>query len=212
MGFKIDMHMHTRRYSACSHIEAEQIIHQADRAGLDAIVITEHHYQWGEEELQELERQAGPHRVMVWAGFEYTSTQGDILVYGLHSSLATGFPSMLRPEQVVEQVLAMGGFCVAAHPTRAGLSFDERIAQLPLTALEVHSVNMQEHEQRLAASLARSLKLPSVANSDAHNLAHVGAYFTEFERPVRSIKELQPALQHGKFRLGALTGMERVHH
>ena len=95
--------------------------------------------------------------------------------------------------------------CIAAHPTRAGLGFDERIYTLPLHALEVSSVNLKEHEQRLAASLANALKKPMMASSDAHHLQDVGRYATEFDDPIQSMTDLRQAIAQGRFRpAGAL--------
>jgi hypothetical protein len=46
MGLIVDVHLHTRRYSRCSRIEPGALIDRAVRAGLDGVVITEHHHQW----------------------------------------------------------------------------------------------------------------------------------------------------------------------
>jgi hypothetical protein len=81
------------------------------------------------------------------------------------------------------------------------MGFDERIATLPLDAIEVRSVNLLEHEQRLALHLAGNLGLRCVAGSDAHQLQDVGIYATEFEDPIQSMADLQDALRRGRFRV-----------
>jgi predicted metal-dependent phosphoesterase TrpH len=81
------------------------------------------------------------------------------------------------------------------------MGFDERIATLPLDAIEVRSVNLLEHEQRLALQLAGNLGFGAVAGSDAHQLHDVGRYATEFDDPIQSMSDLQEAVRHGRFRV-----------
>ena len=78
--------MHTRRYSKCSVIDPDRLIRQAVRVGLDGIVITEHHHQWTDTELAELVAKSGEFGFLALAAFEYTSSQGDLLIYGLKPS------------------------------------------------------------------------------------------------------------------------------
>ena len=100
---------------------------------------------------------------------------------------------------------ALGAACVAAHPTRAGLAFDERIAKMPLAAMEVQSVNLKEHEHRLAMSLSKNIDIAPVACSDAHRLEDVGRYATEFMDPIRNIADFRDGLKNGRFQaIGAI--------
>lgn len=200
MGFRIDLHLHTSRYSACSRLPADKLIKQGIKVGLQGIVITEHHHIWDNEELDELKELAGEPSFTLLAGFEYSSTQGDILVYGLTSGDVEDLPRRLEPEEIVEKIRSRGGACIAAHPTREGLSFDERITSLRLNAIEVKSVNMANHEQRLALRLAQAANLNPTAASDAHRLQDIGAYATDFEDPIITMKDLIDALQSGRFR------------
>ena len=204
MPFLIDMHMHTSRYSKCSRIDARRLIDRAVKAGLDGIVITEHHRQWTQEEIDELVEQSGHPGFLVMAGFEYTSSCGDILMYGISGEHVPEFVPGWPPERAAELAQRYGGVCVAAHPTRDRMSFDQRIATLPLAAFEVASVNLQPHEQRLARKLAESLQKPMVACSDAHDLAAVGQYATLFSDLILGMRDLQAALQRGRFEVARL--------
>lgn len=199
MGLRIDLHVHTRLYSPCSQIDPEQLIRQAVRAGLDGLVITEHHHQWMEVELAALKNRAGEPHFLLLAGFEYSSGEGDILIYGLTPEQAKSFVPGRPPAETIEKAKALGGVCIGAHPTRIGMGFDENILSLPLDALEVRSVNLKEHEQRLAAQLAADLNLRPIAASDAHQLQQVGAYCTEFDVPIQSMQDLRQALRNGTF-------------
>lgn len=126
---------------------------------------------------------------------------GDILIYGLEPEAVCDFAPFQEPKAVIDEVHQRGGVCVAAHPTRAGLGFDLGIRNLPLDAIEVASLNLKSHEQRLALRLAENLKLSPIAASDAHDLLGVGAYATEFDAVIRSVSDLRNCIKHGTFRI-----------
>lgn len=200
MGLYIDLHVHTRRHSPCSHIDPDLLVRQALRAGLDGLVITEHQYQWSPVELAALTAQSPDRHFLLLAGFEYTTTQGDLLVYGLTANQASEFQPGLQPEDAVARVHRLGGVCIAAHPTRAGMGFDERILSMPVNAIEVQSLNLKDHEQRLASHIALNANLRPIAASDAHQIGDVGRYATEFDTPIQSMTDLHDALLRGTFR------------
>lgn len=102
----------------------------------------------------------------------------------------------------------MGGVCVAAHPTRAGMGYDESLLSLDFDAIEIHSLNMKEHEQRLAARLATQIGKPGIAASDAHAAQDIGRYATEFLAPVRCMDDVCVCLREGKFQIPERMGMK----
>jgi hypothetical protein len=186
-------------------MDASKLIPAALAAGLDGVVITEHHHIWDPAELDALCKDAGEPNFLLMAGFEYTSSQGDILIYGLPREHVKEFVPGRAPEEAIAKAKELGAASVAAHPTRDRMSFDERIFDMPLDALEVRSVNLKDHEQRLAAILAKNASRPPVICSDAHRLKDVGAYATEFLDPLTSMTDLKDALGTGRFRpAGAL--------
>ena len=200
MGLIIDLHLHTRRHSACSIIDESRLIDRAVKAGLDGLVITEHHYQWTPEELAALVAASGHPGFLVMAAFEYSSARGDILIYGLDPEQVKEFVPGGQPEVMLAKAQSMGAVCIAAHPTRAAIPFDERIFDMPFEALEVKSVNLASHEQRLAEKLANDLGRMKTASSDAHRLEDVGRYATEFQEPIQSMADLRNSLRRGTFR------------
>jgi len=200
MGLLLDIHVHTRLHSPCSDIDPEALIRQAVKAGLDGLVITEHGYQWRQADLDDLVERSVEPSFLLMAGFEYTSLQGDMLIYGLSAEQVRAFVPGLPPEDALEAVHHLGAVCVAAHPTRFGMGFDERLLSLPFEGMETQSCNLQTHEQRLAAQLASRVAIPAVAASDAHQLHSVGRYVTEFADPIQSIDDLQDSLRRGTFR------------
>lgn len=202
MGLLIDTHLHTKRYSPCSQIDPGRLVAQAVSAGLDGLVITEHHAQWPQEDLDALVNQSGHPGFILLAGFEYSSSQGDFLLYGVPDEAIEEFKPHLPAAEALEMARAYDAAIVAAHPTRGGLSTDPGIVlTLPLHAIEVASVNLQDHEQRLAMRLADAAELPPIAGSDAHALRDVGRYAADFTGPIRNRRDLQEALLRGTFSL-----------
>jgi predicted metal-dependent phosphoesterase TrpH len=206
MGLVFDLHLHTRRHSACSAIDESRLIDRAVQSGLDGLVITEHHYQWTRHEMDALVAASDHPGFILLAGFEYSSSKGDILVYGLEPEVAATFEPGRSPEVMLDLAQSMGAACIAAHPTRAAIPFDERILDMPFEALEVKSVNLEPYEQRLAAKLADDLGRRATISSDAHRLEDVGAYATEFLTPVQSMEDLRNSLQRGTFRPYVVAG------
>lgn len=201
MGLILDIHLHTKRYSVCSTLDEHLLVAQAVKKGLDGVVITEHHHQWTDGELAELANESGHLGFLLLTGFEYTASQGDVLIYGLQPEQVSAFQPFGEVRDVLDRVHDMGGVCVAAHPTRAGLGFDVRIRDLSFDALEVQSVNLEPHEQRLAHRLAKDLGIPGLAASDAHRLDDVGAYTTVFDAAIRNVADLLHAIRHREFRI-----------
>lgn len=206
MSLVIDLHLHTRRHSACSAIDEALLIDRAVQAGLDGLVLTEHHYQWTRAELDALSAQSTHPGFLLLAGFEYSSSCGDMLIYGLEPEAVKDFVPGQAPEVMLARAQSMGAACIAAHPTRAAIPFDEGIVDMPFEALEVQSVNLAPHEQRLAQKLADDLGRRATASSDAHRLSDVGAYATEFLEPIQSIEDLRNSLLRGTFRPCARAG------
>jgi len=181
-------------------MDAARLVERAARDGLDGVIITEHHYQWTPDELEELTADAREPGFRLWAGFEYSALQGDILVYGLDAAQADRFPPGEDARFIVPAFQADGALCVAAHPTRAGLSFDETIVEMGFDALETRSVNLKPHEQRLAARLADDLGLPPLAASDAHCLENVGDYAVAVDAPIQTMADFLGAVRAGQCR------------
>lgn len=202
MGLFFDFHLHTSRYSGDSRMDPYRLIPQAVKAGLQGVVITEHHRVWPQDELDELVEASDVPGFTLLSGFEYTSRRGDILIYGLdQDQCATFSPGKLEPAEAVSRAHDLGAACIAAHPTREGLGFDERIIGLPVAALEVRSCNLNTNEQRLGFKLAEQLGKAMTACSDAHRVEDVGKFRTEITVPITSMQSFVNALKQGDFRL-----------
>jgi len=102
---RIDIHVHTRRHSACGRSEPEEMVAAAQRYGLDALVFTEHHVVWGRGELAELQRLFPS--VRLFTGVEIsTESSGDVLVIGAEGT--DWFAPRMPAEAVVTEDACSG--------------------------------------------------------------------------------------------------------
>ncbi|PKN34137.1 MAG: metal-dependent phosphoesterase [Deltaproteobacteria bacterium HGW-Deltaproteobacteria-19] len=204
----IDLHVHTKPLSPCSHIDPLEMVAEAKRRGLDGVCLTEHHALWGRSELDELARQSG---IRIFTGNEITTDQGDILVfrYPVH------VPDIIPIAELRREVLAAGGFMIAAHPFRGFKVFGfgqlrmtpeqaakRRLFQL-VDAMEVCNGKLSEEENRMALEVSKILGLAGTGGSDAHQIDEVGKWVTVFDRDIRNEQELVDEIRAGRYTIGA---------
>jgi predicted metal-dependent phosphoesterase TrpH len=200
----IDLHVHTKPRSPCSHIEPEELLAEATRLGLDGVCLTEHHVLWQRAELEELADNAG---ITLFTGNEITTDQGDVIVFQYPEPV----PGVIPLAELHRDVAAAGGFIVAAHPLRGFKTFG--VGKLKLTAaqaarrkvfqfvdaVEVRNGRLNEEENAMAAEVAAHLGLVGLAGSDAHRPDEIGRWVTVLERTVMTEQELIAELRAGRF-------------
>jgi len=198
---KIDMHIHTSRYSPCSDIDPFALIPRAAEAGLSGIAIVEHNALWSEEDIRLLKRESGAEDMCVFPGVEIRSRHGDLLIFGVRDL------SNIRPgdsaRHILEAVHNSGGAVVVAHPTRYGMGCDQIVLGMDFDGMEVMSSNMCADEQDRALAFSSCSGIKAVEASDAHTLHSVGDYYTVFDAPITSIEQFVSALKEGRFRMGS---------
>jgi predicted metal-dependent phosphoesterase TrpH len=201
---RIDLHIHTAPRSACSYLDPQELVREAVRQKLDAICLTEHQVVWAPDDVDELARLGG---IKIFRGNEYTTNQGDILVFGFYEDIK----ELLTIEQLHEKVKPAGGFMIAAHPFRGFKTFG--IGQLQMTveqgckrkvfeyvdAVEIGNGKLSADENDMARKVAEKLGLPGTGGSDAHRVDEIGKWVTDFEKDIRDENELVQALHAGRF-------------
>lgn len=190
---KFDLHLHTSRHSPDSIMSPAALVAEAQRIGLDGIVITEHDWLWTEEELQDLRRQAPG--LVVLAGVEVSTREGHFLAYGVTNPFA--IPRGIGVQELCREVHRQGGAVVAAHPYRWGQPFDAILARCAddLDGLELMTSNMDEDCRRRAAVVRERHQLAGLGSSDAHRVETLGVCYTVCDRPVRTAADLVGALR-----------------
>ena len=193
---RIDLHVHTTRYSPCSRLNPETLISIAPDLPIQAVVITEHDIQWSAEEIEWAERSASG-SIRFFRGVEVSTDVGHVLAYNLadHRRIGYGMPLEELTRIAHEDRAAL----VLAHPGRFGVGVPE--PAIPpwtgISAVEAMSNNIHEpmrEEVRRAASLLGS---QTVAGSDAHDEEIVGLYATEFPRMPADEAELAEMIRTG---------------
>jgi len=190
---KFDHHLHTKRHSPDSIIDPIKLIEHARRLGLDGLVITEHDYQWLPDELADLAAQAEPLRV--FSGVEVSALEGHFLVYGLPSlqDVAPG----IELAELLAVVRSHHAAIVAAHPFRWDQPFGDIVERhgAVFDALEIVSNNVTRMTRARAQAILDQYAMGATGSSDAHELATIGCYFTEFDQPIETIGDFVTALR-----------------
>ncbi len=195
----VDMHTHTRFGSNCSYMEPAELARAAQAAGLGAVCITEHDLPWSAHDLGALGREQG---FLYLGGMEVATDLGSVLVYGYAG------PVSERAVDLRRQVVAAGGYLVAAHPFRRDPQWAvwNVAAELvrPLfhlvDALEAFNGSSPRLEAEFGLEVARRLGLPVIGGSDSHAPHTVGRCVTVFERAIASEADLLAELRAGRYR------------
>ena len=202
---KIDLHIHTAPLSACSYIDPQELIQKARRLKLDGICLTEHQVVWNRAEVDRLAEEGG---IRIFRGNEFTTNQGDILVFGFYEDIK----ELLILQELREKVTAAGGYMIAAHPFRGFKTFG--IGQLQMTveqaskrkmlqlvdAVEVGNGKLAPDENEMARKVAEKLGLPGTGGSDAHRVDEIATWITDFDKDIKDENELLQELHAGRFR------------
>ena len=209
----IDIHTHTYPTSVDSFIEADELIEEAKRIGLDGVCITDHDGFWDHREVEYLSKR---HDFLVLPGCEVTTEEGHLLVYGLKKYIF----GMHRASFVKDKLDAERGAMIVAHPYRrvyrkGAHTSEEAYAEMiergsrnrafdMANGIEVINGRGLPEENAFSHDLARRFGMPGSGASDAHRLEDLGGCATEFERRIESLDDLITEIRAGRFRAVAL--------
>ncbi|MGI6365114.1 MAG: PHP domain-containing protein [Bacillota bacterium] len=193
---KVDIHVHTNKYSNCGVSSPEEMVQAAMACGLDAIVLTEHDYMWGPEELADL--QARFPGIKLFSGIEVSIDSAEhIVVIGVpHPQL---FSPFMKPADLVAAVRQHQGAAILAHPYRWSPSVRQDILDARLDAIEIFSNSIRNYMQQPIRGLQQKLDLPLVACSDGHHTQHLGLYALDLHQPAKDDKGLARMIRQGEF-------------
>jgi predicted metal-dependent phosphoesterase TrpH len=182
-------------------------VQRAKRAGLDAIVFTEHDTLWDEKSLKEIRER---HNFLVLAGVEISTDDGHILSFGIDKYVF----GMHRSDQLAKHVSEADGAMVAAHPYRRQMPWyirnDEEYEQALqramrnpsyqyCLALEELNGRGSDKENAFAKRLCDRMGMPGTGGTDSHAIQDIGKVATYFEREIHDERDLIRELQAGRF-------------
>lgn len=203
----IDLHAHTWPRSHDSVLNPEDLVERAKRAGLDAIVFTEHDTLWDEASVREISEK---HNFLVMAGVEISTDDGHILTFGVDKYVF----GMHRSETLAKYVEAADGVMVAAHPYRRQMPWYVRNEEEYEQALQRASHNPayqfcdgleeingrgSEKENAFSKRLCDMMGMPGTGGTDSHAIQDIGKCATFLERDVHDTRELIEELKAGRF-------------
>jgi predicted metal-dependent phosphoesterase TrpH len=202
---KIDHHIHTSRHSPDSSIDPIELLEHAAEVGLDAVVITEHDYQWSADELAALAAQEPS--IRVFSGAEISAREGHFLVYGLPS--LDDAPPGIFLQDLLEVVRGHRAAIVAAHPFRWDQPLDQIIADHGpvFDALELVSNNIYPATRAKTQGLLNQYPMAATGSSDAHEIGVVGCYYSRFPSRIETVSEFVTALRQRQGRPGHRKGV-----
>jgi predicted metal-dependent phosphoesterase TrpH len=172
----LDPHIHST-YSTDSTASPRDIVKKARAIGLDAISVADHNTIKGS--MATIEEAKDFKDFVVVPGMEISSSKGHIVALGINEDVEPG----LSPEDTVENIRALGGIAVAAHPFvsyREGLC--DHVKDLDIDAIEtLNSRYVFGYSNWRARNLALKRNIPEIGSSDAHFLEAIGSCVTELE-------------------------------
>lgn len=188
----IDLHCHTKVYSACSALTPDALVRAAQTKGLDGVCITEHDALWPLVDVERLRREVN---FMVLRGMEVTTEVGHVLVFGLdayHPALSTLAALRVRVQDA-------GGLMYLAHPSRKYGTLPPNDLAAYFDSVEVQNGTEGVLENDHALQLARGMRLPGIGGSDAHSVREVGLCATEFTATITGEAMFLDALRAGDY-------------
>ncbi len=188
----IDIHVHTR-FSPCGSIRVRQLERVIRESGIDGICITDHDTIAASSLLAESRHAAG---VVIIVGLEYTTSQGDFLVFGPVESI----PERLDAPSLARWAKKKGGVAIPAHPFRRSRPADVGILE-HFHVIEAYNGRNRAFENDLCVRWLRERgeNKKWVGGSDAHTLDEVGRVVTVFRNDIHTAEELVRELLEGTY-------------
>jgi len=196
---KIELHLHTSRYSACAASSPEALLCRLTEASYEAVFLTEHDAVWSDGELAEL--QDSFPAVRIYPGLE-ASIGGDWSVQHL-LVLGTNDPrylAMSEPGEILRRARGEGHLTILAHPCRWEGADRLLRAGLAPDAVEAYTCNQEGDLAEQAIRLAKRLGIPAVNAGDIHHADRIGRFWIETTRPIVRAPEIRPAILDRAYR------------
>jgi predicted metal-dependent phosphoesterase TrpH len=191
----VELHTHSA-LSYDGRDPVEELLEEANAAGLDALAVTDH------DEIDaslEAARLAPEYDLLGIPGIEVSSDAGHVLGLGVE----TAIPEGLSFHETIDRIHDHGGIAIVPHPfqelrkgvLRAVSKEDLRAAD----AIEVYNSRLLTgRANRQAKRLAQEFGMPMTAGSDAHIAEMVGQAFTVVDTDERSVDAILDGIRAGE--------------
>ncbi len=189
---KVELHLHTSRYSACSKATPAELMERMIQAGYEAVFITEHDAVWGSSEIAQL--QAGFPDISIFPGIEISIGQ-----QGMQHLLVLGTtdPVYMRLDEtkdILEKARAERHLTVLAHPFRWEQGAAMLADGLRPDAMEHLTNNHTPGMAKISIAAAERLDMPLVNSGDVHGLDFLNRFWIETDQPIIKASDIRPAV------------------
>jgi predicted metal-dependent phosphoesterase TrpH len=186
---RADLHIHTI-YSNDSTVTPKAIVEKlVAHNSIKVAAVTDHDTVKGLAETQKLASSYPD--ILIMPGVEISTPEGDILILGTEETP----PHPWTAENVIDFTRESKYVSVVAHPYRE-YGMGDVARNYKFDAVEVLNGESSPAANKLANDLAKSMKLPGVAGSDAHNPSEPLTVYTEIQAELK-VDEILKAIKKG---------------
>jgi len=196
-----DLHIHTY-FSSDSIIYPDKLLKKALKEKLDIVCITDHNIF---EESSSLDAYINRKKPLIIKGVELTTSNGDILIFGLKNNFWLDFQDYIKPDinKVLNEVHLFNGVAIWAHPFRG---YTEHLYNTNykifndfkiLEAINGRNLNLENDK---AKNFALKNNYKTVGGSDSHSVAGIASAVTIFKDNINNELEFINALKHGIYK------------
>ena len=186
---RADLHIHTT-YSDDSTVTPKALVKKLVAHNLIKVVaVTDHDTVKGLSETQKLA--AAYPDILILPSVEISTPEGDLLILGAEETP----PQPWTTDNVVDFARDNDCVSVIAHPYRE-YGMGDLARNYKVDAIEILNGETSQNANKLAQDLAKSMGLPGVAGSDAHQPSEVLTAYTEIQASL-DVDEILKAIKKG---------------
>jgi hypothetical protein len=186
---RADLHIHTT-YSSDSTVTPKALVEKLVAHNfIKVAAVTDHDTVKGLSATRKLA--AAYPDIVIIPGVEISTAEGDLLVLGTEETP----PQPWTVENVVDFARDNACVSVVAHPYRE-YGMGDLARNYKVDAIEVLNGESSPNANKLAQELAKSMRLPGVAGSDAHQASEVCTVYTEAQAGL-DVDEILKAIKNG---------------
>lgn len=186
---KADLHIHTT-YSNDSTVTPKALVEKlVNDNSIKVAAVTDHNTVKGLISTRKLA--ATYPDILIIPGVEISTAEGDLIVLGAEETP----PEPWTVENVLDFAQDNNYVSVVAHPYRE-YGMGDLAMNYNVDAIEVLNGQAFKYANKLANELAKSMKIPGLAGSDAHNPSELLTIYTKIKATL-DIDEILKAIKKG---------------
>ena len=194
---KVELHLHTNRYSPCAGNTPEQMVRRLMDTGYGAVYLTEHDIVWRDAELSDLRRKFPQMRI--FPGVELSLGNQHLLVLGTRDP---DYTRIGNAPDILAKARDDGHLTILAHPFRwnCGAEMLWKKGLLP-DAIEYRTCNQDTLMGAVAMHTAEELGLRLVNAGDVHVLSFINRFYIHTERDIEYADDIRQIVLDGAYTL-----------